>query len=59
MVQRSLGDPHIASLLRAHKTVSEDELLRRYTNLPWEELFVAQRKLEEELMPLFEAAGHG
>lgn len=52
-----LADPHIASMLLAHHTVSEDELLRRYANLPWEDLFTAQRKLEEELKPVFDAAG--
>jgi hypothetical protein len=58
VVQKEKGaDPHIASMLLAHKTVSEDELLRRYANLPWEELFVAQRKVEEELTPVFDAAG--
>jgi DNA-binding NarL/FixJ family response regulator len=52
-----LADPHIASMLLAHHTVSEDELLRRYANLPWEDLFAAQRKLEQELKPIFDAAG--
>lgn len=52
-----LADPHIASMLLAHHTVSEDELLRRYANLPWEDLFTAQRKLEAELRPVFDAAG--
>lgn len=52
-----LADPHIASMLLAHHTVSEDELLRRYANLPWKDLFAAQRKLEEELKPVFDAAG--
>lgn len=52
-----LADPHIASMLLAHKTVSDDELLRRYANLPWENLYDAQRRLEQELALLFEAAG--
>jgi hypothetical protein len=52
-----IADPHIASMLLAHQTVSEDELLRRYANLHWEDLFAAQRKLEEELRPIFDAAG--
>lgn len=52
-----VADPHIASMLLAHQTISDDELLRRYANLHWEDLFNAQRKLEEELRPIFEAAG--
>jgi uncharacterized protein (DUF433 family) len=52
-----LADPHIASMLLAHKTISDDELLRRYANLPWDNLYDAQHRLEQELTPLFEAAG--
>lgn len=52
-----LADPHIASMLLAHKTISDDELLRRYANLPWDNLYDAQKKLEQELAPVFEAAG--
>lgn len=52
-----LADPHIASMLLAHKTVSDDELLRRYANLPWDNLYDAQRRLEQEMAPVFEAAG--
>jgi hypothetical protein len=52
-----LADPHVASMLLAHKTISDDELLRRYVNLPWDSLYDAQRRLEQELGPVFEAAG--
>jgi hypothetical protein len=52
-----VADPHIASMLLAHKTISDDELLRRYANLPWDKLFDAQRRLEAELALVFHAAG--
>jgi hypothetical protein len=52
-----IADPHIASMLLAHKTISDDELLRRYANLPWDNLYEAQKNLEEQLTPIFEAAG--
>jgi hypothetical protein len=44
------ADPSIASMLLAHKTVSEDELLQAYAVLPWEKLYSVQRELESELV---------
>lgn len=52
-----IADPHIASMLLAHKTVSDDELLRRYANLPWDNLYEAQRRAEMEMASVIEAAG--
>ena len=44
-------------MLLAHKTISADELLRRYANYNWEKLFAAQRQLGIELKEVFLAAG--
>ena len=44
------ADPHVASMLLAHKTVSDDELLTAYANLPWEKLYEAQREQERLLV---------
>lgn len=40
------ADPHIASMLLGHKTISDDELLTAYAKLPWEKLYEHQRELE-------------
>ena len=48
-----IADPHVASMLLAHQTISDDKLLQRYAGLPWEQLFDAQKKLEVELAPLW------
>lgn len=40
-----------ASMLLAHKTISDDELLECYVSIPWEKLFEAQRKWGEEILP--------
>ncbi|SIN88664.1 hypothetical protein SAMN05444166_1446 [Singulisphaera sp. GP187] len=52
-----IADAETASMILAHKTISEDELLHHYALLPWEKLFNAQRKLEEQLAPILEASG--
>jgi hypothetical protein len=43
------ADPSIASMLLAHKTISDDELLAAYAKLPWEKLYQVQKQLEAEL----------
>lgn len=53
-----IADAEIASMILAHKTIGEDELLHHYALLPWEKLFEAQRRLEERLAPVLEAGGH-
>lgn len=52
-----LASAEVASMLLAHKTISDDELLLQYAQLPWEKLYHAQLQLEQELGPFFEAAG--
>jgi hypothetical protein len=52
-----LAGPDTASMLLAHKTISDDELLGRYAKNHWEKLFNAQRQLEIELKEVFLAAG--
>ena len=52
-----LAGPDTASMLLAHKTISADELLRRYANYNWDKLFAAQRQLGIELKEVFLAAG--
>src|SRR5208337_3796641 len=47
----------VASMILAHKTISEDELLHHYALLPWERLYVAQRAFEEQLATVLEAGG--
>ena len=40
-----------ASLVLAHRTISEDELLECYVQVPWEKLYEAQIKFGEEVAP--------
>ncbi len=50
-----IADAETASMILAHKTIGEDELLHHYALLPWEKLFAAQRRLGEQLAPVLEA----
>lgn len=52
-----IADAETASMILAHKTIGEDELLHHYALLPWEKLFAAQRKIEEQLATVLEAGG--
>ena len=52
-----IADAETASMILAHKTIGEDELLHHYALLPWEKLFEAQRKLGEQLAPILAAGG--
>jgi hypothetical protein len=52
-----IADAETASMILAHKTIGEDELLHHYALLPWEKLFAAQRKLGEQLATIMEAGG--
>lgn len=45
-----IADPHIASMLLAHRTISDDELLTAYANLPWKKLFEVQRQVEATIV---------
>jgi len=49
-----LADAESASLILAHKTLSEDELLIHYVQLPWEKLYEAQEKFGEAMAPLLQ-----
>jgi len=44
-----------ASMILAHKTISDDELLECYVQMPWDKLFEAQKKWGEEILPLIKA----
>lgn len=52
-----IADAETASMILAHKTIGEDDLLHHYALLPWEKLFDAQRRLEEKLALVLEAGG--
>ncbi len=52
-----IADAETASMILAHKTISEDDLLHHYALLPWEKLYAAQRTLEEQLASVLEAGG--
>ncbi len=52
-----IADAETASMILAHKTISEDELLHHYALIPWEKLYVAQRSFEEKLAFVLEAGG--
>lgn len=52
-----IADAETASMILAHKTIGEDELLHHYALLPWEKLFAAQRTMERELAPVLDAGG--
>ena len=49
-----LADAESASLILAHKTLSEDELLIHYVQLPWEKLYEAQEKFGKVMSPLLQ-----
>lgn len=49
-----LADAESASLILAHKTLSDDELLQFYVQLPWQRLYEAQKKFGEAMAPLLE-----
>jgi integrase len=53
-----IADAETASMILAHKTIGEDELLHHYALLPWEKLYEAQRRLGEQLAAVMEAGGH-
>jgi integrase len=52
-----IADAETASMILAHKTIGEDELLHHYALLPWQKLFEAQRKLGEQLGQILEVGG--
>jgi hypothetical protein len=47
-----LADAESASLILAHGTLSDDELLKCYVQIPWERLYEAQEKFGEAMAPL-------
>ena len=47
-----LADAESASLILAHGTIGEDELLRYYVQLPWEKLYAAQEQFGKAMAPL-------
>ena len=47
-----LADAESASLILAHKTLSDDELLQFYVQLPWQRLYEAQEKFGAAMTPL-------
>lgn len=52
-----IASAEVASMLLAHKTISDDELLQHYALLPWDKLYSAQLELERRLDTFFKAAG--
>jgi len=52
-----IADAETASMILAHKTISEDDLLHHYALLPWNKLYAAQKELEEQLASVLEAGG--
>ena len=52
-----IADAETASMILAHKTIGEDELLHHYALLPWNKLYAAQKALEEQLATVLEAGG--
>jgi hypothetical protein len=52
-----IADAETASMILAHKTIGEDDLLHHYALLPWQKLYAAQRAFEEQLVPVLEAGG--
>lgn len=48
-----LANAEVASMILAHKTISEDELLQHYVQTPWRKLFDAQEKFGNELAKSF------
>ena len=53
---REIAGEEVASMHLTHKHQSSDKNLRRYANAPKKKLFRAQRRLEERLQPVFNAA---
>jgi Helix-turn-helix domain of resolvase len=52
-----IADAETASMILAHKTISEDDLLHHYALLPWNKLYAAQKSLENQLAPVLEVGG--
>jgi Phage integrase family len=52
-----IADAETASMILAHKTISEDDLLHHYALLPWNKLYAAQKALEEQLASVLGAGG--
>ncbi len=53
---RNIADGEVSALYLCHgQPVKKDQLLELYTNRPFGKLFMALRKLGEELKPVFEA----
>jgi Phage integrase family len=49
-----IASAEVASMILAHKTISDDELLHHYTLIPWEKLFEAQLHFEREIAAMLE-----
>ena len=49
-----ISSAEIASMILAHKTISDDELLHHYALLPWDKLFEAQLQFEREIAAMLE-----
>jgi integrase len=45
----NIANAETASMILAHNTISDDELLENYAVLPWEKLFLAQEQFGAEL----------
>ena len=52
-----IASAEVASMILAHKTIGDDELLHHYALIPWDKLFEAQQQFERELLPILEAKG--
>lgn len=44
-----IADAATASMILAHGTISDDELLEKYAQIPWKKLFAAQEQFRVEL----------
>ena len=49
-----IASAEVASMILAHKTISDDELLHHYALIPWEKLFAAQLQFEREISAMLE-----
>ena len=47
-----IADAESASMILAHSTLSEDELLKHYVRIPWKKLYEAQKEYGEIIAPL-------
>jgi hypothetical protein len=56
-VMRKLAGDDIASLLLAHKSNGKDPNLHFYANAPWDKLYDAQLKMQQEFSAVIAAAG--